>query len=204
MIEWLLAEWPQILGFVTGALCVYLAGRGNVANYPIGIANNAVLFVVFLGAGLYATAGLQIVFLALGAHGWFRWTRRIEQDRDYVVRTPRRAILPLVAAGLVLCAGLWAVLTLFTDSRIAIADAATTSAQLVAQYMLNRKWLENWAVWIAVDVVFVGVSIVTGLWIIALLYALFIGLAVLGLRTWIRTMHDAQRARTAVPAGVPA
>lgn len=202
MIDWILAEWTQVLGFATGALCVYLAGRGNVWNYPIGIANTAILFVVFLTAGLYATAGLQVVFLAFGAHGWFRWTRRVERDRDYVGHTPRRATPILIVAGLLAFALLWVMLTLFTDSHIAIADAATTAAQLVAQYMLNRKWLESWPVWIAVDIAFVGVSVVTGLWVIAALYLLFIALAALGWRTWIRVLH-ADRESAGAPVATP-
>ncbi|MCS3443922.1 nicotinamide riboside transporter PnuC [Microbacterium phyllosphaerae] len=186
MLEWLQAEWPQVLGFVTGAICVWLAGRRNVWNYPIGIANNVVLFVVFLGAGLYATAVLQVVYLLMGAHGWWRWTRGAEQSRTYVANTPRRAWPWLVLAAVVGAAVLVWVLTTFTDSQVAIPDAATTAASLVAQYMLNRKWIENWFVWIGVDIAFVALSIVAGLWVIAALYALFIGLCLIGYRSWRR------------------
>lgn len=185
MIEWLLAEWTQVLGFITGAVCVFLAGRSNVWNYPIGIVNNVILFLVFLFAGLYAAAGLQIVFLAFGAHGWLRWTSRIERDPGYVVRTPRRTVPWLLICGVVGFGMLLWALTSFTDSQAAVPDAATTAASLVAQYMLNRKWLENWLVWIGVDIAFAGLSIVAGLWVIGALYLLFIGLAALGFRNWL-------------------
>nr|WP_314841180.1 nicotinamide riboside transporter PnuC [uncultured Microbacterium sp.] len=186
MLEWLQAEWPQVLGFATGAVCVWLAGRRHVANYPIGIANNVVLFIVFIGAGLYATAALQVVYLLMGAHGWWRWTHGVEQSRTYVVRTPRRAWPWLALAAVVGTLVLIWVLTTFTDSQVAVPDAATTAASLVAQYMLNRKWIENWFVWICVDIAFVGLSIVAGLWVIAALYLLFIGLCVIGYRSWRR------------------
>ncbi|WP_457831254.1 nicotinamide mononucleotide transporter, partial [Staphylococcus aureus] len=75
MVEWILTEWMQTLGFATGAACVLLDARRNVWTYPIGIANNFVFLVVFVPAGLYASAGLQLVYLALGVHGWIRWTR---------------------------------------------------------------------------------------------------------------------------------
>ncbi len=184
MLEWLQAEWPQVLGFVTGAICVWLAGRRNVWNYPIGIANNVVLFVVFIGAGLYATSVLQVVYLLMGLHGWWRWTRGAEQSRTYVVNTPRRAWPWLALAAVAGTAVLVWVLMTFTDSQVAIADAATTAASLVAQYMLNRKWIENWFVWILVDIAFVGLSIAAGLWVIAALYVLFIALCVIGFRSW--------------------
>ena len=196
MLDWLQTEWPQVLGFVTGAVCVWLAGRRNVWNYPIGIANNVVLFLVFIGAGLYASSALQVVYLLMGAHGWWRWTRGAEQSRSYVVRTPSRAwpwlALAAVAGTVVL---VW-VLTTFTDSQVAIADAATTAASLVAQYMLNRKWIENWFVWICVDIAFVGLSIAAGLWVIAALYLLFIGLCVIGYRSW---RHAASHERSGAP-----
>ncbi|WP_295829017.1 nicotinamide riboside transporter PnuC [uncultured Microbacterium sp.] len=191
MIEWILAEWTQILGFATGAACVLLAARRNVWTYPIGIANNLVFLVVFVPAGLYASAALQVVYLVLGVHGWLRWTRGVEHDREYVARTPRRAVPWLIVVGVAGTALLTWVLATFTDSQVALADAATTSASLVAQYMLNRKWIENWFVWIGVDVAFVALSIATGLWIIAALYALFIVLCVSGLWSWRRVQSEA-------------
>jgi len=197
VIEWILAEWMQILGFATGAACVVLAARRNVWTYPIGIANNVVFLAVFIPAGLYASAALQVVYLVLGVHGWVRWTRGVEHDRGYVARTPRRAVPWLIAVAIVGTAVLTWVLATFTDSQVAVADAATTSASLVAQYMLNRKWIENWGVWIAVDVAFVGLSIATGLWIIAALYALFVVLCIGGWRGWSRVMRESP---TAAPA----
>ncbi|MDT0117311.1 nicotinamide riboside transporter PnuC [Microbacterium sp. PRF11] len=184
MIDWILAEWMQILGFATGAACVFLAARRNVWTYPIGIANNLVFLAVFVPAGLYAAAGLQVIYLVLGVHGWFRWTRRVENDREYVARTPRRAVPWLILVAVAGTLALTWLLGTYTDSQVALADAATTSFSLVAQYMLNRKWIENWWVWIGVDVAFVALSIATGLWIIAALYVLFIALCLGGLRSW--------------------
>lgn len=190
MIDWLLAEWTQVLGFATGLACVALAARRNIWNYPIGIANNLVFVAVFLGAGLYAAAGLQLVYLAFGIHGWTRWSRGEEKDRLFVGRTPARAVPWLIGAGVLGALVLWAVLTAFTDSQVAIADAATTSASLVAQYMLNRKWVQNWLVWIGVDIAFVALSIATGLWIIAALYVVFISLCLFGWLSWRRIQRE--------------
>ncbi|MFG6403822.1 MULTISPECIES: nicotinamide riboside transporter PnuC [unclassified Microbacterium] len=186
MIEWVLASWTEILGFATGLACVALAARRNVWNYPIGIANNLVFLVVFGSAGLYAAAGLQLVYLAFAVHGWWRWTRGVEHDRFYVARTPARGWVWLIGAGLVGAVVLWWVLSSFTDSPLPLADAATTSASLVAQYLLNRKRIENWYVWIAVDIAFVGLAVATGLWITAALYLVFIALCAYGLTSWRR------------------
>jgi nicotinamide mononucleotide transporter len=187
MLTWLAGNWTEVLGFGTGALCVLLAARRNIWNFPIGIANNLVFIVLFVGSALYADAGLQVVYLVLGAMGWVAWARRRpEAVEGFASSTPRRAIVPLVLAAVAGTAVLTVVLTAFTDSTTQLADAATTSVSLVAQYMLNRRWIENWFVWIAVDVVYVGLYAVKGLFITGALYLLFIALCVGGYRAWRR------------------
>ena len=187
MIAWFVAHWTEILGFVTGAVCVFLAARRNIWNFPIGIANNLVFIVLFVGTALYADAGLQIVYLVLGVQGWIAWARRRpEVVEGFASSTPRRAIVPLVLAAVAGTAVLTFVLTTFTDSTTQLADASTTAVSLVAQYMLNRRWIENWFVWIAVDVVYVALYAVKGLFITGALYLLFIALCVGGYRAWRR------------------
>jgi len=187
MLDWLAANWTEVLGFGTGALCVLLAARRNIWNFPIGIANNLVFIVLFVGSALYADAGLQVVYLVLGAQGWIAWARRRpEAVEGFASSTPRRAIVPLVLAAVAGTAVLTFVLTTFTDSTTQLADASTTAVSLVAQYMLNRRWIENWFVWIAVDVVYVALYAVKGLFITGALYLLFIALCVGGYRAWRR------------------
>jgi nicotinamide mononucleotide transporter len=185
VIDWLAANWTEILGFGTGLACVYLAVRRNTWNYPIGLANNVVFLVLFLGAGLYATAGLQVVYAALAIHGWIRWTIRVEKQNDYIARTDRTQVAALMGAFVIIAAVLVWVLLTFTDSTVAVFDASTTSASLVAQYLLNRKRIENWFVWMAVDVVFAGLALASGLWITAILYVIFFVLCVYGYRSWL-------------------
>jgi nicotinamide mononucleotide transporter len=187
MGEWLASNWTEVLGFGTGAACVFLAARRNIWTFPVGIANNLVFVVLFFGAALYADLGLQIVYLVLGVMGWLGWSRhRGTDDRALITRMPHRSILPLVLVAVAGTAIIALALHSYTDSTTEIADAATTSVSLVAQYMLNRRWLENWFVWIAVDVAYIGLFLYKGLNITAALYLLFIGLCVFGLRGWIR------------------
>jgi len=203
MGEWLSANWTEVLGFGTGAACVFLAARRNIWNFPLGIANNLVFIVLFFGAALYADLGLQIVYLVLGVTGWYGWSRhRAADDRALITRMPRRSILPLAVAAVAGTAIIAYALHSYTDSTTEIADAATTAVSLVAQYMLNRRWLENWFVWIAVDVAYVGLFLYKGLNITAALYLLFIGLCLFGLRGWIRAR--ARQDESDVPAGDPA
>ena len=179
MGSWLAGHWTEILGFGTGAACVLLAARRNIWTFPVGLANNVAFVVLFTGAALYADAGLQLVYLALGVHGWLVWGTRPAAP----VRSGH-PVAPLVLAGLAGTAVLTWVLAAYTDSTTELADAATTAGSLVAQYLLNRRWRETWLVWIAVDVAYVGLYAVKGLWITAALYAVFIGLCAQGWRAW--------------------
>ena len=87
-----------------------------------------------------------------------------------------------------LTAGLWWVLDAWTDSTTGLADAATTGLSLAAQFMLNKRWLHNWLVWIIVDAGYVGLYLAKGLVPTALLYLIFIGIAVAGYRSWRATL----------------
>jgi nicotinamide mononucleotide transporter len=144
--------------------------------------------IVFARAGLYSDTGLQVVFFTLSLYGWWHWWRGGPQHEPLVVtRTPAR--LAVVLALIVL--GTWVLLATVT-SRIPGAalpwlDAILVAISLVAQWMMTRKLLENWLLWIGVDVVYVGLFINRDLPLTAVLYAVFLGLAVLGYVQWRRS-----------------
>ena len=181
--------WVEILGFVSGAACVWLATRQSVWNFPVGIANNVLFLWLFTSTGLYANAGLQVVFAALAVLGWVWWVRGgADHGTLAVSRTPRWVWVAGALAVVLATAGLTALLAGTTDAAAPFWDALTTSSSLVAQVMLGRKWLGSWAVWIATDVVLVGLYASQGLYLTAVLYAGFIGLCVLGWRDWRQTL----------------
>lgn len=198
----------DIAGFVTGALCVWLVVRQHVANFPIGILNNLFFLMLFVDVRLYADAGLQIVYLGLGVVGWFWWLRGgVDRGELTVTRTTRREVLGCIAGFVVGYAVLVPILE-HNGGAFPPLDAATTMASLVAQHLLNRKRLENWWVWIAVDVIYVPLYLHRGLPLTALLYLGFIGLCIQGARTWRRALDDHEQAETApvpvVGPGAPA
>ncbi len=191
MLEWLSSHWLEVFGFVSGAACVLLAARRNVLNYPVGVVSAIVYIVVFFEVRLYADLGLQVVYIVLGITGWIGWQRsRAVDERVATIHTPRRAIPVLVGAFAAIAVVITALLMTLTDSTTPVADAATTASSLVAQYMLNRRWIETWFVWIATDAALIALFIVKDLWITSLLYLVFIGLCVLGYRTWRRAPHE--------------
>lgn len=184
--------WFEVVGFVTGALCVWLATRQHVATFPVGIANNVVFVVLFWQSGILANAGLQVVYLGLGALGWYWWVRGgPDAGRLPVRRTPRVVWPVALACTVLLTVAIAALLARTAESVQPWADATTTSLSLVAQVMLGRKWIGSWAVWIVTDVLLVALYVSLGLHLTAALYVLFIGLCVHGWRQWARDLHAA-------------
>lgn len=188
-------SWVEVAGFATGALCVWLVVRRNIWNFAVGMANNVFFLVLFLQAGLYADAWLQVLYFGLGAIGWYWWLHGGADRAALVVRrTPHRAWVGIV----MLITGLaWVVHTLLTshtDSTVPVADALTTALSLGAQLMLNRKWIGNWLLWIIADVIHIGLYIHKELYLTAALYAVFLALCVVGWRQWRKAAQAAREA----------
>ena len=175
-------SWAELLGFVTGIACVALAVAQRIETFPTGIANNAFFLILFADARLFADAGLQLVYMALGAMGWWLWMTRSRGPLE-VSRASVQLLLGMtVAVGA-------ATLVLVPVLRAAHGaapgwDALTTSMSLGAQLLLNLKRLETWYVWIAVDVIYVPLYLSRDLNLTALVYVVFLALCVQGWRQW--------------------
>lgn len=185
-------SWAELVGDVTGVLCVWLLARQNLLNWPIGILNNAFFFLLFWSAKLYGDAVLQCIFAALGAYGWWSWTRNPPGRAESVpVRRTRAAewvaLVALTVAGSVLAAS-W--LKRHTDSPVPIWDACVLCLSLAATWGQARKLVESWWVWIAVDVLSIPLYLRRGLYPTAALYAVFLVLCIGGLRAWSRELTN--------------
>ena len=182
----------EIAAALFGLACVCLAVRQNIWSWPVGIVNVALYFVVFQQARLYADMGLQVVYLALSLYGWYQWLYGGPGRKALPVsRTSGRRFAVLVLLG---AAGAWLtgmLLARHTDASLPYLDSALTSTSLVAQWMMTRKLLESWLLWISVDIVYVGMFIHKSLYPTAVLYAVFTVLAVLGYAQWKRAPDPA-------------
>ena len=179
----------EVAGVLFGALAVWLTVRENVWCWPTGLVNVLLSAIVFAEAKLYADVGLQLVYVALCLYGWYAWLHGgVDRGALAVARTPGFAWVALAVLGVAFAAALGAFLQRHTDAALPFWDSSTASFSLVAQWMQTRKWIENWLVWIAVDVIYVGMYVVKGLFLMAGLYAAFLVLAVLGLVAWRRSL----------------
>ncbi len=181
----------ELLGFVTGAASVWLTVAARISNFPVGIANSAFFLALFLAARLYADSGLQVVYIGLGFAGWWQW-RHGGQQRS--VLTVTRSSWQLLGGCVVFAiAGTWGLTVLLTHAHDVAPfwDALTTAISLAAQFLLNIKKLENWAFWIAADLVYIPLYVVKRLDLTALVYLLFLGMCGLGVSSWRRRLRGA-------------
>jgi nicotinamide mononucleotide transporter len=182
--------WVELLGFLTGATCVALTVRRNVWNFPVGIVNCVFFLLLFGTARLWADAGLQIVYIALGFAGWWHWLRgRGDHTPLTVTRAPRREIGWCLAFVVVGTAAVY-VLLRHADGAAPLFDALTTCLSLAAQWLLNGKRIQTWYFWIAADCVYIPLYVAKDLNLTAVVYVLFLGLCVAGLRSWRRALRD--------------
>ncbi len=174
----------EVAGFISGALCVWLTVKENIWNWPIGIANSIFFFVLFWHARLYASVGLQVIYVILGFLGWYWWLHGGENKSKLTIQRISRihaAILVLIT--IVATYAMTMYLRRVSDAA-PFLDATTTVLSLVAQYMLTRKMKANWWVWITADLIFIGLYISQRLYLTAVLYVIFTLMCVVGVIAW--------------------
>lgn len=182
-------NWTEILGAVTGAASVLLAVRENAWNWPVGIANNIFFLVLFWSAKLYADAILQIVYIVISIFGWWNWVRGGSGHTELPIsRTPVRTAIALAVGTVFGTAVLAICLRRFTDSAAPFGDGVTTALSLTAQYMLSRKLLENWWVWMTADVIYIGLYCFKSLYLTGVVYLLFFGMCIAGYTGWKKSL----------------
>ncbi|NUN68701.1 MAG: nicotinamide mononucleotide transporter [Bacteroidetes bacterium] len=179
----------EIVAVVLGLISVYLVTKENVWCYPLGIISVFLYIFIFYEVKLYADMGLQVFFIILQAYGWYEWlyggAGRTELQ---VTRVPRSGWLwsaLFVVAG---TAALGATLHQLTDASLPYVDSFLAVLSMAAQWMMARKHLENWTLWIAVNIGSIGMYGVKGLYVTMVLYAVYLGLAVYGYREWRRSL----------------
>jgi nicotinamide mononucleotide transporter len=194
--------WLEIVAFVLALVCV----AGNVAQrtwaWPVAIVGSALYAWLFVVHRIYAEAALQVVFIASSLWGWWQWRHgrrdgQPEGERLRIARLPARQWPWVALAWLALWLAIGSLLSRYTDSDVAWLDALPAAGSLIGQVLLARKILENWWVWIAVNLASIALFAVKQLWLSALLYAIFLGMASLGLSRWRSTW----RAAANLPAG---
>ena len=160
----------------------------NIWGWPLTIAGVALYAILFQHERLYADMGLQAIYIAIAVYGWYEWLHGGEaRGERRVSNASVRVQAYAYAAGAVFAVALGFILRRYTNAAIPFLDSTLTSYSLVAQWMLTKKYLENWLVWIAVDIVYVVMFIFKRLDMTAGLYVVFMILCLRGYSEWKRS-----------------
>jgi nicotinamide mononucleotide transporter len=178
--------WLEIVAFVLSIWMVWCQLRVRPLSWPLAIVTSLMYALLFASSRLYGEAGLQFLFIAVALWGWWLWlTGKGGDGQALQVRTmTRRGRWAVVLATLAAWPLLALLLSRATDSDVPWLDALPTVGSIAGQVLLARKNVENWPVWLAVNVFSVGLFAYKGLWLTALLYAVFAVLSVAGWRAW--------------------
>jgi nicotinamide mononucleotide transporter len=179
----------EIVAAVVTAVSIWLAARQNVWYFPTGIVSVILYGWIYVGARLYAEAGLQVVWFLLMLYGWYEWLHGGEKATELrVSRTPRRAWLGILLAAVGMSLLITMIQHRYTDNPAPLVDSSIAAFSIVAQFMTARKWIENWLFWIVINVFAVALYIDRDLYPTAILYAVLLLLGIKGYFEWRRSL----------------
>ena len=183
----------EIIGAITGLICVWLAARQNVWTWPIALISVVCYFVFFYQIKLYADMWLQLFFFGSNIYGWYEWLRGGQAQTELPVsRLTVPQIITVVLIGTI-GSGLMALyFGYFTDASYPILDSSLAAFSVIAQILLTRKKIENWVIWFLVDIWYVGLYFIKGAYLTSGLYFVFLILAVQGFYSWYKSWQKAQ------------
>ena len=183
----------QLVGIALGLLYLYLEYKANIWLWVVGLIMPIVHGTLYFRAGLYADCSMQVYYILAGLYGlavWSRGKRKSATAEPEISHTPFGVWMQIGVLYVAIHATLYVLLTTFTDSTVPGLDSFTTALCIVAYWMLSRKYVEQWLVWLVVDAVTVGLYLYKGIPLTAALYALYTGLAVAGYLRWLRMMRQ--------------
>jgi len=177
-------EW---FGTITGFFCVYLAAKQHILNWPVAILSILAYMILFYQYKLYGDAALQLYFLLTSVYGWHYWLKGKGDKSRPVVSLNGKQYLGLIVIVLIFSVLLGSFLDRFTNTDVPYIDAACTAMSFAAQLLMTRKVLQNWILWIVVDICYIPLYLYKNLALTAVLYTLYLALAAMGYIDWKRT-----------------
>jgi nicotinamide mononucleotide transporter len=186
--DWVGRNWVEIAGAILGMAYVFLSIKQHILTWLLGLLTSVLYIIVFFNSGFYADMALQSYYVLVSVYGWILWAKGTKTDEGKeqltVTKTSKKLFFILIPISLIVWFLIWIILKKFTDSIVPIGDSFTTSMSIVATWMLARKKLEHWIVWVVVDAVCIILFLWKGLYPTVALYTVFTVAAVWGYFEW--------------------
>ncbi len=175
----------EIIASILGLISVWLLTKQNMWCWPTGILMVVMYIYIFYEARLYSDMLLQVFFAVMQVYGWYYWHKGIHENKTLVVKFLSLREIIFWAISVILFAGLLGLLMKkYTNADLPYIDATTAAMSVIAQWLMTKKIIENWILWIIADVIYVGMYFYKGLYATSILYFIFLGLAILGFMEW--------------------
>lgn len=179
----------EVIATLSGITCVYLQTKEKIAAWSFGILSVTISCYIFYHSKLYSDLLLHVVYIFLNIYGWYIWSTRGTEDVNApILHLSRFGIMITAVTVIVLASGLGYFMGTFTDADLYYFDAFTTAGSLVAQYLLAKKYIQNWILWIIVDLVAIPVYLYKGLYFFSFLFGIYLIICIYGFVSWKKTL----------------
>ena len=190
-VEWLSVNYIEVLGAILGFLYIIFSIKQNILTWLTGLITSALYIYVFFVSKFYADMALQVYYVVVSIYGWYHWAKGTGNKKIVPVsRTKPGEWIWICLASAILFGIIYFILKEFTDSPVPVGDAVTTALSLVATWMLARKMLEHWLIWIFVDALSMGLYIYKSLWPTVILFFVYTVMAYIGFIKWKKEIHQ--------------
>jgi len=203
-MSWLIDNWIEVFGAITGLIYIYFSIKENILLWPVGIISSIIYIYVFFVSKFYADMSLQFYYLFISVYGWYLWTKRKtnnnnnnnnnnnENENIYIRKAPIKIYIYLAIITSLLFIGIGLLLDKATDSPLPYWDSLTTSLSIIATWMLAKKYIDQWIIWIIVDLISTILYIYKNLYPTAILFTVFTTMAFVGYIQWKKSIADAK------------
>ena len=195
ILDWIIQHYFELLAAALGFIAIFLQIKQNVWYWFVSIIMVTMYIYIYIGAKLYADMSLQVYYLFISFYGWYAWlygNTKDDQNKELrVSSSPKKIIRNLTVITIILFFAIAWFLIRFTNSDLPYWDSFTTALSFVATWMLARKKIENWLIWVVVDAVSVAIYIYKGLYPTAVLFLCLTFLAIVGYLKWKKELDDA-------------
>ena len=180
----------EVLGAFLGILYIFFSIKQHILTWPTGLLTSLLYVVVFFRSGFYADMGLQVYYVFISIYGWYYWLKGgnkepVRGEKQVPVRkTPYKTILYSIPITAGIYIALLSILLNFTDSTVPYMDSLTTALSITATYMLAKKFIEHWLIWIFVDIFSAGLYVYKNLWPTVILFLVYTVMSVIGYKSW--------------------
>ncbi len=187
---WVWQNIIELTGALLGLLYIFFSIRQHILTWPTGLFTSLLYTFVFFQSGFYADMGLQVYYVAISIYGWYFWLRggkhRVPDESHHVPvkKTPVKRFILSFAVTVFIYVLILVILLNFTDSTVPYMDSMTTALSITATWMLARKYIEHWLIWIFVDLFSAGLYIYKDLWPTAVLFLVYTAMAFVGYIEW--------------------